>query len=74
MAEELSVEAEQRDIKIEKSDKTSPIIEAQLKALLAQKLWGTTAYYRVYNALLDEDFSSAMDIMDKKNDTNVCGL
>ena len=74
MAEELSEEAEQRDIKVEKSDKTNPIIEAQLKALLAQKLWGTTAYYRVYNALLDEDFSSAMDIMDKKNDTNVCGL
>ena len=74
MAEELCVESEKRGIKAEKSNRTNAIIQSQLKALLAQKLWGTTAYYRVYNSLLDDDFVRAMEIIDKKNEANVCGL
>ena len=74
MAEQLDSVAEKRGIKVEKTDKTDSIISSQLKALLAQKLWGTTAYYQVYNSLLDEDFVRALDVIDKKNVSNVCGL
>ncbi|MBO7168916.1 MAG: PDZ domain-containing protein [Rikenellaceae bacterium] len=74
MAEQLDFVAEKRGIKVEKTDKTDSIISSQLKALLAQKLWGTTAYYQVYNSLLDEDFVRALDVIDKKNVSNVCGL
>jgi carboxyl-terminal processing protease len=74
MAEELDTEAAKRGIKVEKTDKADSVIQSQLKALLAQKLWGTTAYYRVYNSLLDDDFVRAMEIIDKKNEANVCGL
>ena len=74
MAEQLDAEATKRGIKVEKTDSADSVIQSQLKALLAQKLWGTTAYYRVYNSLLDDDFVRAMDIIGKKIDTNVCEL
>ncbi len=35
-------------------------IQAQVKALIAQRLWDTTAYYRVINAESDPDFAAAV--------------
>ncbi|WP_298064400.1 S41 family peptidase [uncultured Rikenella sp.] len=35
-------------------------IGAQIKALIAQRLWNTTAYYRVINAENDPDFAAAV--------------
>lgn len=35
-------------------------IGAQIKALIAQRLWDTTAYYRVINAENDPDFAAAV--------------
>lgn len=38
-------------------------IESQIKALLAGRLWTTTEHFRVYNALLDEDFAAALKVL-----------
>ena len=66
MANELGEFAAKRGIEAEKSDILAIPIQKQLKALLAQKLWSTTEYYRVYNALLDDDFERAMQILSEK--------
>ena len=63
MAAALDAEAAKRGIEVEKTNVVADVIKCQLKALLAQKLWGTTAYYRVYNALLDDDFARVMQII-----------
>ena len=65
MADDLMKFAEKRGIKPNEQDseKSDNAIKGQLKALLAQKLWSTNEYYRVYNALLDEDFAKALDII-----------
>ena len=65
MASDLIKFADKRGIKPDEqlSDKSNIAIQGQLKALLAQKLWSTNEYYRVYNALLDDDFAKALEII-----------
>ncbi|MCC8062939.1 MAG: S41 family peptidase [Rikenellaceae bacterium] len=41
-------------------ERSRRLIEAQVKALIAQRLWDTTAYYRVINAESDPDFAAAV--------------
>lgn len=41
-------------------ERSRKLIEAQVKALIAQRLWDTTAYYRVINAESDPDFTAAV--------------
>ena len=38
-------------------------ISIQIKALVAQRLWGATEYYRVINSGADEIFSRAMEVL-----------
>ncbi|MDE6499577.1 MAG: peptidase S41, partial [Rikenella sp.] len=38
------------------------LIGAQVKALIAQRLWDTTAYYRIVNAENDPDFAAAVAV------------
>jgi carboxyl-terminal processing protease len=38
---------------------------AQLKGLVAQRLWGTTEYYRIVNASYDETFKKAWSVMQR---------
>ncbi len=66
IATELAAAAEKRGIKAEQNDIKNNGIINQLTALVAQKLWGTTAYYQVYNRLMDDDFKRAMEIITKK--------
>ena len=41
-------------------ERSRRLIAAQIKALIAQRLWDTTAYYRVINAETDPDFAAAV--------------
>ncbi len=66
MAEQLYEFATKKGIEYPEtdlSDRNKESICHQLKALLAQKLWGTTEYYRVYNRLLDDDFERAIQLI-----------
>lgn len=41
-------------------DRARALIQAQIKALIAQRLWDTTEYYRVINTESDPDFAAAV--------------
>ena len=45
--------------------RSSGWIASQLKALVAQRLWGTTAFYRVSHATMDETFERARRMMSR---------
>ncbi len=39
------------------------LLSNYLKALIAQRLWGTTEYYRVYNRTMDPEFARAVEVI-----------
>lgn len=43
-------------------ERSRRLIGAQVKALIAQRLWDTTAYYRIVNAENDPDFAAAVAV------------
>lgn len=47
-------------------EKAAPLISARLKALIARGLWGTSAYYQVYNDLdpVDGSFKKALTMIE----------
>lgn len=57
--------ATQRDIEFNQTDfdRSARLISAQLKALIAQKLWGINEYYIIMNAEFDETFDKAIDVL-----------
>ncbi len=40
-----------------------PLIRTQMKALIAQRLWNTTAFYQVLNAERDPEFHRALELL-----------
>lgn len=48
-------------------ERSRSLIATQIKALIAQRLWDTTAYYRVIHAENDPDFAAAVAIATAKN-------
>lgn len=48
----------------EEMEESARLIALQLKALIAQRLWNTTEYYRVVNGGMDEYFARAMEVLD----------
>ena len=65
MLSELTELATQRDIEFNQTDfdRSARLISAQLKALIAQKLWGINEYYIIMNAEFDETFDKAIDVL-----------
>jgi len=65
MLSELTELATQRDIEFNQTefDRSARLIRAQLKALIAQKLWGINEYYIIMNAEFDETFDKALDVL-----------
>ncbi len=53
--------------------KSENIIRLQLKALIAQKLWGMSEYYRIINEEADETFRKAREVLKnwEKYDTGI---
>lgn len=43
------------------------VIKAQLKALIAQRLWDTTEYYRIINSELSPEFTKAVELLTRKS-------
>lgn len=66
LAAELAAFAESRGIERDAAgfETSRALIAAQLKALVAQRLWDTTAYYRVVHATHDEIFQRARAVME----------
>lgn len=62
MMERLVALGEQRGVKYDEKgmERARELIATQVKALIAQRLWDTTAYYRVINAESDPDFTAAI--------------
>lgn len=67
MLEQLTVFAEKEKLERNESDlETSKgEIGTMIKALIARDLWTTNEYFRVVNALRDDDFKKAMDVIDR---------
>lgn len=65
MLRELVAEGEQRGIAFDEEDfaVSSPRMRVQLKALVAQRLFGTGAYYRVVNPVSGEAYSRAVVLL-----------
>ncbi len=65
MLSELTELATQRDIEFNQTefDRSARLIRTQLKALIAQKLWGINEYYIIMNAEFDETFDKALDVL-----------
>ncbi len=47
---------------------SAPLFRSQIKALIAQKLWTTSEYYRVINAETDSMFAKALEVMQNWGD------
>lgn len=47
-------------------ERSKEVIKTQLKALIAQRLWNTTEYYRIINADLDPEFAQALAALKQK--------
>ncbi|MDR0955487.1 MAG: PDZ domain-containing protein [Rikenellaceae bacterium] len=47
----------------EEMEESRGLIAVQLKALIAQRLWTTTEYYRIINRGMDEFFARAMEVL-----------
>jgi carboxyl-terminal processing protease len=63
----LPQENDSIDVEAEIAEST-PLLRAQIKALIAQKLWTTTEYYRVVNAETDSMFAKAVEVMQNWNE------
>lgn len=49
----------------EQYERSKSLIETQIKALVAQRLFGTEGFYRVMNAAYVESFSRAVELLEK---------
>ncbi|MDR2064985.1 MAG: S41 family peptidase [Prevotellaceae bacterium] len=43
---------------------SKPELKIMLKALFARDLWGTTEYFRIFNANIDREFAKAIEVID----------
>lgn len=59
-AEKEKLERDDEAVKISGSD-----MRIMIKALIARDLWTSNEYFRVVNALRDDDFSKALDVIDR---------
>lgn len=69
MMSELADYAAQKGVKPtgDEAERSRRVLASQLKALLAQKLWGTEEFYKVYNAEYDDDFAAAVKFLNTKD-------
>ena len=67
LMETLIKEGEQHNIAFVESDfeRSKPLLETQLKALVAQRLYGVEGFYRVINPTYNEAYKKALDLLDK---------
>ncbi len=67
LMEALIKEGEQHKIAFVESDfeRSKPLLETQLKALVAQRLYGVEGFYRVINPTYNEAYKKALDLLDK---------
>lgn len=65
MIDELVEMGDSRNIKYEteSAEESLPGIRSYIKALIAQKMWDTTAYFRVINAEDDREFAKALELL-----------
>ena len=66
---ELTQMAEQKGVPFDKEgfDRSARQIGTQIKALLAQKLWGFNEYFVIMNAENDEVFAKALEVLKNWN-------
>lgn len=65
MLDDLAALGEKRKVAYVEEDmlKSKSEISIQIKALVAQKMWTMTEYFRVYNNELDEFFAKALEVL-----------
>ena len=51
----------------EEFSRSEQLILTQLKALVAQRLYGLEAFYRVVNPAYNEAYKKAMELLEKQN-------
>lgn len=61
-AKNKDVEVDLEEIKV-----SVPTIKAQIKSLVAQKLWSTNEYFRVSNATENQSFNKAIEVLENWN-------
>ncbi len=67
MMDGLKELGEKNGVKVEPTDdveRSQESMKKHLKALFAQKLWNTTEYYRIINATDDEEFATALELLE----------
>jgi carboxyl-terminal processing protease len=69
MLDELCAVGEKRGVKLDKEglNTSRGILTVQLKALIAQRLWDTTEYYRITNPQFNDSYKKALDIFKNWN-------
>ena len=65
----LKQQAEKSGVKFseEEFSRSEELIRTQLKALVAQRLYGLEAFYRVVNPAYNEAYKKAMELLEKQN-------